>query len=68
MLVEGYKDLPLPKIEVRRRVIGGPPIAHPLARVSDTPGTDGVPTISFEDREAIVDTVLRIAGLSRGRH
>ncbi len=67
VLVEGYKDLPLPKIEVRRRAIGGPPIAHPLARVSDAPGTDGVPTISFEDREAIVETVLRVAGLSRER-
>ncbi len=28
VLVEGYKDLPLPKIEVRRRAIGGPPIAR----------------------------------------
>jgi molybdopterin-guanine dinucleotide biosynthesis protein MobB len=68
VLVEGYKAMPLPKIEVRRRGIGGPPVADPLARVSDEPGTDGVPTISFaeENREALAETVLRLAGLSRG--
>ncbi|MGH9366303.1 MAG: molybdopterin-guanine dinucleotide biosynthesis protein B [Thermoanaerobaculia bacterium] len=65
VLVEGYKSLPLPKIEVRRAAVPGLPIEGASARVCDEPGRDSIPTLRFEDREGIVKTVLRLAGLSR---
>jgi molybdopterin-guanine dinucleotide biosynthesis protein MobB len=67
VLVEGYKSLPLPKIEVRRGGAGGPAIDGATARVSDAAdsGSDGVPCVAFEDREALAELVLRLAGLDR---
>jgi molybdopterin-guanine dinucleotide biosynthesis protein MobB len=65
VLVEGYKSLPIPKIEVRRS--GGPKVSvdGAAARVSDVSSEDGVPTLSFEDHDGIVSTVLRLSGLDR---
>ena len=65
VLIEGYKSLPFPRIEVRRR--GSPPLAIPgvSARVSDEPMDDSVPTYRFDDRDGIVAAVLRLAGLDR---
>jgi len=36
-------------------------------RISDEPPSEGLPTLSFEDREGIVAAVLRLAGLDRTR-
>ena len=65
VLVEGYKDLPLPKIEVVRGGVPAPPVVAPAARVSDRPAGDSLPTHSFEDQDGILRTVLRLAGLER---
>ena len=65
VLVEGYKSLPIPKIEVTRSTASRPPVEGPAARVSDRPADDGVPTFSFQDRDAIVQLILRLTGLNR---
>ncbi len=65
VLVEGYKSLPIPKIEVIRTGIARPDVFDPAARVSDGPFAGSVPTLSFGDWDAIVATVLRLAGLDR---
>ena len=67
VLLEGYKSLPLPKIEVTRERASRPRIEGVLARVSDRPAEDDVPTHGFADLQAIVETVLHLAGLHRAR-
>lgn len=66
VLVEGYKSLPIPRIEVRRTGITAVSVQEISARVCDEPATDGVPTLRFDDRDGIAATVLRLAGLDRG--
>lgn len=66
VLIEGFKSLPLPKVEVTRAGAARPPIPDALARVSDVPADDSVPTYRFDDKEGIVAAVLRLAGLDRG--
>ncbi|HWZ86688.1 MAG TPA: molybdopterin-guanine dinucleotide biosynthesis protein MobB, partial [Thermoanaerobaculia bacterium] len=65
VLIEGYKSLPVPKIEVIRTGISRPDVVEPIARISDGPFQGSVPTLSFGDWDAIVATVLRAAGLDR---
>lgn len=65
VLVEGYKMLPLPRIEVTRAGAPRPPVEGAAARVSDRPSDDGVPTVGFDDRDGIVREVLRAGGLHR---
>jgi molybdopterin-guanine dinucleotide biosynthesis protein MobB len=65
VVIEGYKSLPIPKVEVARSGASRPPIPDALARVSDSPAGDSVPTFRFEDREGILAAVLRLAGLDR---
>jgi molybdopterin-guanine dinucleotide biosynthesis protein B len=65
VLVEGYKSVPLPKIEVTRAGAARPPVPDALARVSDRPAEDSVPTFRFEDTEGIIASVLHLAGLDR---
>lgn len=65
VLVEGYKSLPLPKIEVVRTGVPRPDVVEPSARISDGPFAGSVPTLSFGDWDAIAATVLRLAGLDR---
>lgn len=65
VVIEGYKSLPIPKIEVARSGASRPPIQDALARVSDAPAADSVPTYRFDDGEGIVAAVLRLAGLDR---
>ena len=65
VLVEGFKALPIPKIEVVRSGASRPPVPGALARVSDAPANDSVPTYSFDDAEGVVRTVLRLGGLDR---
>ena len=62
VLVEGYKSLPIPKIEVARSGLPRVAVEGISARVSDEPARDGVPTYAFSDREGIVAAVLRTAG------
>lgn len=66
VLIEGYKSLPLPRIEVTRSGAARPAVPNALARVSDQPATDSVPTYAFQDAEGILAAVLRLAGLDRG--
>jgi len=65
VLVEGYKSLPLPKIEVVRTGIDRPDVIDPAARISDGPFAGSVPTLSWGDWDGIAATVLRLAGLDR---
>jgi molybdopterin-guanine dinucleotide biosynthesis protein MobB len=65
VLVEGFKSLPLPKIEVTRAGAARPSVPDALARVSDQPETDSVPTYRFDDKEGILAAVLQLAGLHR---
>jgi molybdopterin-guanine dinucleotide biosynthesis protein MobB len=65
VLVEGYKSLAIPKIEVVRTGVGRPDVPEPAARISDGPFSGSVPTLSFGDWEAIVSTVVRLSGLDR---
>ncbi len=65
VLIEGYKSLPVPKIEVTRGGAARPPIDGVSARVSDRPAEDDVPTFRFEDLDGIVALILRLAGLDR---
>ncbi|MGH9317661.1 MAG: molybdopterin-guanine dinucleotide biosynthesis protein B [Thermoanaerobaculia bacterium] len=65
VLIEGYKSLPVPKIEVTRAGAARAPVEGISARISDRPAEDDVPTLRFEDLEGIVSVVLRLAGLER---
>ena len=65
VLVEGYKGLPIPKIEVARAGVQGVPVAGALARVCDFAAKDDLPTFRFEERDRIADAVLRLAGWDR---
>jgi molybdopterin-guanine dinucleotide biosynthesis protein MobB len=65
VLVEGFKSLPLPKIEVLRTGAARPDVIEPAARISDGPFVGTVLTLSFGDWDAIVAVVLRLAGLDR---
>ena len=65
VLIEGYKALPIPKIEVARSGASRPPVAGALARVADAPSGDSVPTYGFDDLEGIAAAVRRLAGLDR---
>jgi molybdopterin-guanine dinucleotide biosynthesis protein MobB len=66
VLVDGYKSLPVPRIEVLRTGAARPDVFEPDARISDGPYVGSVPTLSYGDWDAIVATVLRLAGLDRG--
>ena len=65
VLVEGYKSLDFPRIEVARRGAPRPEIAGAMARVSDQDFGDATPTFSFGDHDGIIRDVLRAAGLDR---
>jgi molybdopterin-guanine dinucleotide biosynthesis protein MobB len=67
VLIEGYKSVPIPRIEVTRAGISRPEIAGAVARVADAPAADSVPTYSFEDLDGIAAVVLHLAGLDRGQ-
>jgi molybdopterin-guanine dinucleotide biosynthesis protein MobB len=67
VLVEGFKSLPVPKIEVTRAGAARPPISDALARISDRPAADSVPTYRFDDPDGIVALVLRLTGLDRAQ-
>jgi molybdopterin-guanine dinucleotide biosynthesis protein MobB len=65
VLVEGYKSLAIPKIEVVRTGVPRPGVPEPAARISDGPFAGAIPTLSFGDWDAIASAVLRLSGLDR---
>jgi molybdopterin-guanine dinucleotide biosynthesis protein MobB len=65
VLVEGYKSLPIPRIEVIREGGARPEVSEPSARISDGPFAGSVPTLSYGDWDGITAAVLRLAGLDR---
>jgi molybdopterin-guanine dinucleotide biosynthesis protein MobB len=68
VLVEGYKSLPIPRIEVARSGAARPPVPGASALISDgSTEAAGVPSFRFEDRDAIADRVVALAGLDRRR-
>lgn len=66
VLIEGYKSVPIPRIEVTRAGISRPDVSGAVARVSDALSDDSVPTYRFDDLEGIAAAVLHLAGLDRG--
>jgi molybdopterin-guanine dinucleotide biosynthesis protein MobB len=67
VLVEGYKSLPIPRIEVTREKAARPAVESPAGRVSDRPDPKATapPELAFADGERIADLVVRLAGLDR---
>ena len=67
VLVEGYKSADIPKIEVHRPRTGKP-LLHPndpniVAVASDEPIVASIPLLDLNDRDAIVDFIMRQRGL-----
>lgn len=62
ILAEGFKGLPIPKLEVVRSVVSRRPASNPEGRfliVSDLSAEEiGEPTLPFEDLEGIADAIL----------
>jgi molybdopterin-guanine dinucleotide biosynthesis protein MobB len=65
VLVEGYKSLPVPKVEVTRAGISRPPVPGAALRVGDGVADDGVPTLRTDDLDGVAAAVLHLAGLDR---
>lgn len=67
VLIEGFKGLTHPKIEVRRRAAAGPPIADRddtvVAIASDHAESSPLPTFDLDATSAIADCVLALSGL-----
>jgi molybdopterin-guanine dinucleotide biosynthesis protein B len=70
VLVEGFKQAALPKLEVHRPANGKPPLVasqpeHIVAVASDEPVLlpEGIPLLDLNDRDALVDFILRHQGL-----
>ena len=68
VLVEGFKDTPIPKLEVHRPSVGKPLIAGSgvetiVAVATDEPDVvsklTGLPVLDINDRDAIADFILR---------
>lgn len=66
VLVEGYKALPLPRVEVTRQGASRPAVESPAARVSDQEAdVDGVPTFAFGEGDALTRAILELVGIVR---
>lgn len=68
VLVEGFKNFSVPKLEVRREVSTGPDLApndpHIIAVASDLPVMDGdIPTFDLNDIKGITEFVIKTFGL-----
>ncbi|MGH9398904.1 MAG: molybdopterin-guanine dinucleotide biosynthesis protein B [Thermoanaerobaculia bacterium] len=64
VLIEGYKSLPVPRIEVVRSGIQRPPVSGALLRVGDAVAEDGVPVLPANDVDGVLSAVLRLCGLA----
>lgn len=61
IIVEGFKESQLPKIEVHRKEIGGEllfPYQQLLAVVSDEPLKEGIPIFSWDDTSKLTDLIV----------
>jgi molybdopterin-guanine dinucleotide biosynthesis protein MobB len=65
VLVEGYKSLSVPKVEVVRAGVPRPPVPGAALRVGDGAPEDGVPTLRANDLDGVAAAVLHLAGLDR---
>jgi molybdopterin-guanine dinucleotide biosynthesis protein MobB len=65
VLVEGYKALSVPKVEVVRAGVPRPPLPGAALRVGDGAPEDGVPTLRADDLDGVAAAVLHLAGLDR---
>lgn len=67
VLVEGFKQEPVPKIEVYRPALGKTPLYHErddiVAVASDAPLECRLPTLSLNDAAGIADFVIQFLGL-----
>ncbi len=68
VLVEGFKTVSFPKLEVRRKVSSGPALAPNdpdiIAIASDKPGKDiNIPTFDLDDIKGIADFIIKTFGL-----
>ena len=63
VLIEGYKSLAVPKVEVVRSGVSRPPVAGAGLRVGDGAPEDGVPTLRADDLDGVLTAVLQLAGL-----
>jgi molybdopterin-guanine dinucleotide biosynthesis protein B len=71
VIVEGYKNEPIPKIEVHRRENAAPLLhatdAHVVAVATDEPLDTALPQLPLDDAGAVARFVLRHLGLDRAR-
>jgi molybdopterin-guanine dinucleotide biosynthesis protein MobB len=67
VLVEGFQEMPMPRIEVRRRGIGPKPVPPVLARVAETAPapSDPLPVYRPDDLGALVALILEATTLDR---
>ena len=71
VIVEGFKSLPIPKIEVHRRA-GHTPVLYPedpnvVAIVTDEPLETTLPQLPLDDAAAVARFVIHHLGLDRAR-
>jgi len=69
LIVEGFKFVSIPKLEVWRAATGEPPL-HPkdrdiVAVVTDSPVNTTLPVLDLNDAAAVGDFILRHLGLDR---
>lgn len=65
VLIEGYKSLPVAKVEVVRTGISRPPVDGAQLRVGEGAPEDGVATLRADDLDGIAAAVLHLAGFDR---
>jgi len=72
VLVEGFKNEPIPKLEVHRPDNGKPPLwpdnPHVVAVASDAPLDTPLPTLDLNDIDAIADFVVHTLELTGPSH
>ena len=71
VIVEGYKNQPIPKVEVHRRD-GETPLLHPgdpnvVAVATDEPLDTMLPQLPLDDAEAVARFIVHYLGLDRAR-
>ena len=71
VIVEGFKNEPIPKVEVHRRE-GHTPLLHPddpnvVAVVTDEPLETKLPQLALDDAEAVARFIIQYLGLNRAR-
>jgi molybdopterin-guanine dinucleotide biosynthesis protein B len=71
VIVEGYKNEPLPKVEVHRRA-GHTPLLYPedasvVAIATDEPLDTALPQIDLNDAEAVARFIIQHLALNRAR-